>query len=227
MPNRFAISDVHGCPKSLKALVQRLHLQEGDHLYLLGDYIDRGPGSKEVLDYLISLQEAPFQVTMLRGNHEQLMLDGQTDKQTHELWRRVGGWATLNSMGIGHASELPKKYLDFINDLTYYVKLPDYYLVHGGFNLALPNPFGDPYSMMNLRDFYVDDAFLEGRKIIRGHVPTMLNKIRDDLAKSDLPIITIDNGCVYAEVWGLGNLLAFDLETQSLIVQPCIDDVGQ
>ena len=222
---RVAISDIHGCPKSLERLVDRLHLGEGDQLYLLGDYIDRGPDAKGVIDYLFSLKKRHFQIGMLRGNHEQLLLDSVHDEQTHALWVRVGGHTTLESFGVKHASEIPSEYLEFFDSLPYYVDLPDYYLVHGGFNLTLEDPFADPHSMMNLRDFYVDDTFLQGRKIVRGHVPTMLSKIQEDLKNDDVPIVTIDNGCVYAEVWGLGNLLAYNLDKKSLIMQPFIDAV--
>ncbi|HAA10444.1 MAG TPA: serine/threonine protein phosphatase [Cytophagales bacterium] len=223
MPKRVAISDIHGCQRSFQRLIDRLNLQEGDHLYLLGDYIDRGPHVKEVMDYLFQLQKAKFEVTMLRGNHEQLLLDSIKDAQTHALWVKVGGYATLSSFGVSKAEDIPSEYLEFFDSLSYYVDLPDYYLVHGGFNLTLEDPFDDPWSMMNLRDFYVDDTFLQGRQIVRGHVPTMLSKIQEDLKKEDAPIITIDNGCVYSEVWGLGNLLAYDMDKKSLIMQPYID----
>lgn len=223
MSKRYAISDIHGCPMSLEHLMQRLHLQEGDHLYLLGDYIDRGPDSKSVLDFLMTSHHAKFDVTILRGNHEQLLLDSLTDQKTYDLWLRVGGKATLESFGVKHVQDIPQEYIDYLDSLPYHVDLPDYYLVHGGFNLALEDPFSDPWSMMNLRDFYVDDTFLQGRRIVRGHVPTMLSKIREEISNEKEYVITIDNGCVYAEVWGLGNLLAFNLNDQTLLVQPCVD----
>lgn len=223
MGKRYAISDVHGCAKSMERLIQRLALQTEDHLYLLGDYIDRGPGSKEVLDLLMSLQAAGVEITPLKGNHEQLLIDGLDDQEAHDFWVKVGGNATLASFGVAHAADIPLQYLQWMDNLAYYVELPDYYLVHGGFNLTLEDPFQDPWSMMNMRDFYVDDTFLQGRKIIRGHVPTMLSKIQEEIKGGKQSIITIDNGCVYAEVWGLGNLLAMDMDTRQLVVQPCID----
>ena len=76
MPKRsFAITDIHGCANTLDALLDQIGLSQSDHLYLLGDYIDRGPRSKEVLDILLALQRKQYPMTVLRGNHEQLFLD--------------------------------------------------------------------------------------------------------------------------------------------------------
>ena len=69
--NKFAISDIHGCAKNFKALLDRISLSLGDELYLLGDYIDRGPDSKGVIDHVWQLQKTGHTVHCLCGNHEQ------------------------------------------------------------------------------------------------------------------------------------------------------------
>ncbi len=71
----FAIGDVHGCLHELKNLVeQKLKLRTDDKLVLLGDYIDRGPDSKGVIDYIMTLQKKGFDVVPLKGNHELMLL---------------------------------------------------------------------------------------------------------------------------------------------------------
>ena len=72
---RFAISDIHGCIKTFKTLVDRIEFSKEDTLYLLGDYIDRGPDSKGVIDHIWKIQEEGYRVHCLRGNHEQMLLE--------------------------------------------------------------------------------------------------------------------------------------------------------
>ena len=66
----FAISDPHGCARTLKTLVEVLALESGDHLFLLGDYVNKGPNAKGVLDLVMQWQHAPFALTALKGNHD-------------------------------------------------------------------------------------------------------------------------------------------------------------
>jgi len=91
----IAIGDIHGCAKSLDALLERLELSDDDHLLFVGDYIDRGPDSKGVIDRLLDLREE-YECTFLRGNHESLML-GYLNAGAFNLWRVNGGIATLQS----------------------------------------------------------------------------------------------------------------------------------
>jgi serine/threonine protein phosphatase 1 len=75
MGRRFAATDIHGCLKTFRHLVEiELCLRTTDTLYLLGDYVNKGPNSAGVLDYIVQLQAAGFQVHCLRGNHEQELL---------------------------------------------------------------------------------------------------------------------------------------------------------
>ncbi|MEI6208859.1 MAG: metallophosphoesterase [Desulfuromonadales bacterium] len=77
--NRFAIGDIHGGVKTFRALLGRLYLNHCDHLITLGDYVDRGPDSKGVLDTIMGLKDAGYHVTALRGNHDDMMLKSVTD----------------------------------------------------------------------------------------------------------------------------------------------------
>ncbi len=113
---RFAITDIHGCALTLKALVEeKLKLKKEDELYLLGDLVNKGPDSKGVLDYIRHLQKEQYQVTCLRGNHDQMLLDAyhKGDKATNLSPEEKK--MTLASFGIAAYDELPKKYYNFPN----------------------------------------------------------------------------------------------------------------
>ena len=78
---QYAIGDIHGCSKTFKELLDKIGLIEGDELYLLGDYIDRGPDSKGVIDTIFELREKGFKVICLRGNHESMLLDALKNRE--------------------------------------------------------------------------------------------------------------------------------------------------
>lgn len=71
----FVIGDIHGCADELDVLLRALQVEAGDAVCFLGDYIDRGPASRAVLDLLIDLSAGPSHCTFLKGNHEDMFLD--------------------------------------------------------------------------------------------------------------------------------------------------------
>ena len=74
MNKQWVIADVHGCYKTFVNLLEyKVQLSQDDQLFLLGDYIDRGVGSKEIIDYIADLQESGYKVYTLRGNHEDVL----------------------------------------------------------------------------------------------------------------------------------------------------------
>ncbi len=73
--SRYSISDIHGCANTLKALLNIIGLNKTDELYLLGDYINRGNHSKEVVDFLIQLENEGYPLNLLKGNHESMVFD--------------------------------------------------------------------------------------------------------------------------------------------------------
>ena len=92
------IGDIHGCAAELKALLAKLCIGEADHLVLLGDLFDRGPGSWEVFGTVRRLaEEMGERFTLLRGNHEDYLLRGQLTWLQRLTWERVGRGATVKS----------------------------------------------------------------------------------------------------------------------------------
>ena len=211
----FAIGDIHGCCRTFKYLLfEKLKITHDDKIYCLGDYIDRGPDSKGVVDLILSLRKNGYNIHTLRGNHEQMFMDSVRGFSDFVLWMSNGGESTLKSFNIMSFNELPPYYQQFFKHTKYYIKTGDVIFVHAGIDLSVENPFKDKYSMLWSRDLFNSEPPPKGTKIIHGHTPISLNSIRRSLATW---CINIDNGCVYKHYKDLGNLVAFDLTENRLI----------
>ena len=145
---RFAIADIHGCVQTLRKLVtEEIQLQPNDQLFLLGDYINRGPDSAGVLDFMINLQQNGYQVYPLRGNHEQMLLESWEDFKSlkhNKDKKKFKDWVNDNEL-VGENNQLASRFEKFLNNLPYYYELDDFYLVHAGFDFefGVPNPLED------------------------------------------------------------------------------------
>ncbi len=226
MSRKLAISDIHGCAKTFIALLDHLAFSQSDTLYLLGDYIDRGPDSKSVVDYILRLKQDGYQVHCLRGNHEQLLLNAIADPAHDLAWTKNGGMDMLRSYGIDHQRDLPQSCLDFVQSLDYYFETEGFILVHAGLDFIRQDPFYDTWSMMWIRDWYhfIRYEWLAKRIIVHGHTPVFREEIESQFSKlSTQQYLDIDNGCVFAAIAGrrgLGNLCCFDLTNRALFFQP-------
>ena len=226
---QFAISDIHGCNITFGNLLDQIAFSTSDELFILGDLIDRGPDSKGVFDRILRMQEEGYHIRCLRGNHEQLFLEAANDEEEPtERWEVNGGTQTMRSFGAMRPSQVPDPYRSFMADLPYYFELEDYVLVHAGLNLKRHFPLMDPESMLWLRGWYesFDDnraeQWLDGRIIVHGHTPIPNMKTARMLQNVErLPVVDIDNGCVFAgRQLGLGTLCAFDLTNRQLFWEP-------
>lgn len=219
-PRRFVIPDIHGCARTLQHLVEEV-LRPGpdDTLFLLGDYIDRGPASRQVLDLIMGWRAAGYRIEALRGNHEEMFLDACRDRSAFRLWMLNGGTATLESFGVEDACEIPLPYRSFCEDLPPHLLLDDFVLVHAGLNFDEADPFADREAMLWTRSTRVERARIGGRRVVCGHTPVSRQSVWDSLTGD---LITLDNGCVYD--WpGLGSLTALELTGMTLSFQENID----
>ena len=122
MARHLAIGDIHGCISALRTLVDFVALRDDDIIVTLGDYIDRGPDSRAVLDFLIDLGKTHHHVA-LRGNHEIMMLDARQKKSWLHAWMSYGGEATLRSYAAspdnaGSFADIPESHLCRITSVT-------------------------------------------------------------------------------------------------------------
>lgn len=209
----YAIGDVHGCALTLDALLEELAPTSDDHLVFVGDYTDRGPRSREVIDRMLELDEraqrgAGPKCTFIRGNHDQMMLDW-VDHGEMEMWGANGGLTTLNSYSNDNGKVvIPGEHIDFLRKTRVYLDTPDYCFVHAGLNPELT-------VAQNLR-YGTDETFLWTREhlsvkdrpwekvVVCGHTPQSKPLIEDDL-------IMIDTGCVFPHYPRLGWLSAIRL----------------
>ncbi len=227
---RYAISDIHGCAATFRALLHdQLRLTTADELYLLGDYLNKGPDSRGVLDEILALRRQGHHVVALRGNHDQQLLDAIAEPEDDELqrrWQEREEWAvTLDSFGIAEPHQLQPRYQRLLEELEYVVELPDYVLVHAGLNFGKPDQlWTDRDAMLNRREYGdVDSALLGGRPLVHGHVPQPLRETRRALKAPAPADIGLDTGCVYYKDAPFGNLVALDLDTRALTAQPNVD----
>ncbi|WP_026701532.1 metallophosphoesterase family protein [Salibacterium aidingense] len=189
MTRDIFISDIHGQFKTFTSLLTKLEYDpEQDRLFLLGDYIDRGPQSFQVIRYLLQLKElAGDNITFLMGNHEDMMLHAfqQEDSTDISLWMQNGGMETLKSYIGAELVESPfdeiehairqdfPEHLDFIENLQLYEETPEHILVHAGID-----PYEEHWKDAAARTFvWIRSPFLEkqhsaDKTVIFGHTPT-------------------------------------------------------
>ncbi len=213
MPNTYVIGDIHGELTLVNALLQKIHIDfQKDRLIFLGDYIDRGPASKEVLSLMEELQQKGAYCLM--GNHEHIMLSVFThaNARKFEHWVTVaGGRATLESYGYSpsyieehlfkeaYTDETLHKHLRFIETLLPYFEEEDTIFVHGGLD-----PEKDVKETPIEQLLWIREEFhlnYHGTKtIVFGHTPTpILHKDKNNHSPyfGENRIIGIDGGAVF------------------------------
>jgi serine/threonine protein phosphatase 1 len=189
----YAIGDIHGRAD----LLDRMHgLIEADfvaratsavHLVYLGDYIDRGQDSFGVVERLAEGPREFVQASLLRGNHEELLLRFIDDPSVGPFWRQLGGLATLLSYGIdvdrvlkdaGYPglskqlrAQLPSHHLALFTRLKPFTTIGDYFFCHAGVRPGIPLEQQKQQDMLWIRDQFLDAAEDFGKIIVHGHSP--------------------------------------------------------
>lgn len=222
MTKQYIIGDIHGCYKTLVALVEEVIMPEkSDKVYFLGDYTGKGPDSKKVVKYILTMIDDGYDISCLMGNHERQLLDSMLSDKLHYKWLWSGGSETARSFGVNRVSEIKKKYIRFFESLLYYIELNDFILVHGGLNFNSDNPLNDKKSMLWSRNQHIDKNKTKGKRLIVGHTPVKFKKIKRSLSSD---IIMLDGGCVYSKIKEKqGNLVALELTEMKLYKQYNID----
>ena len=203
----YAIGDIHGCLSALKELIGQLPLKSEDELVFLGDYIDRGPESKGVLDYLLVNQKPNWR--FLRGNHEQMLLEwlGTPNSLAAANWLLNGGHQTLQSYvpkekldevrGEGAhillQSYIPHTHVEFLNALPLFYETSDYFFCHAGINLDKPLNAQEPDDLLWIRRKFLQNPRPTPKLVIHGHTPVDKTDVSKDR-------INLDTGCVYGGV---------------------------
>lgn len=221
MNKKYVISDIHGCAYTFKELLNRIAFSKYDELYVLGDYINRGPNSKKVIDFIIELQNQGYNIKALKGNHEEMIFDSIDI----EDWT-PGAKETLSSFNIQHLNQLDEKYIKWFSSLkSSYIERP-FIFVHAGFNFDNENPFEDKKSALWIQDWYesINYNWLGDHSIIHGHVPKSKREIEVMLKEfANTKVLNIDNGCYLKEEPEFGSLCCIELNSLQLTFQKNID----
>lgn len=195
--NIYVIGDIHGCLKPLKELLEHLEPDlHRDRLLFVGDYIDRGPDSRGVVEYILKLK-ARFpaeNIICLKGNHEAMFLNFMAGKD-QQLFLLNGGESTLREYFGDHWHQLPRLRLPaeherFFQDLRPYYVTEDYIFVHGGLKPGLPLEEQSEEDLLWIRGEFIASTEDFGRQVIFGHTPFKQPLIMPNK-------IGIDTGLVY------------------------------
>jgi serine/threonine protein phosphatase 1 len=195
----YAVSDVHGRADLLRNVFAAidLHLSRAGrarslHVFL-GDYIDRGPASRQTIDLLIE-RSYTHESVFLRGNHEAFLLDVLRDAGQMEAWKDYGGFQTLMSYGLAPSlkpnrdeqSELvrslraamPEQHQQFFSRLRASFSCGDFFFVHAGVRPGVPLPEQREEDLLWIRDEFLDSEEDFGRFIVHGHTPVTKPDLR-------------------------------------------------
>lgn len=222
----YAIGDIHGCLDKLQRLLDALRYDPtADRLIFLGDYIDRGPESKGVLDLLLHLQRGNAANVFLMGNHEDNFLAYlhacQTDAEARywvgEPFFAGGGTATLRSYDpqvryaedVAALQAVPPAHVQFLQALPLYWTDGTFLAVHAGVRPGIPLAEQRPHDLLRIRTPFLQTPHGLTHYVVYGHTP-----VRE--VKREADKIGIDTGACYSQV-GYGVLTALCLQTQQLI----------
>jgi serine/threonine protein phosphatase 1 len=199
MKKYFAIGDIHGCLDKLVKLMGLINVDWAkDTVVFLGDYIDRGPDPKKVVDYVMQLKERHERIVCLRGNHEAMFLN-YLDRREEQIFLFNGGRETLRSYGIlpdaeDRKAKIPPKHLEFFRTLLPFFETEKYLFVHAGVRPGIPMELQDPFDLIWIRhEFFMSDHGLE-KIVVFGHTPFRREPYVEE------KMIGIDTGAVYGGV---------------------------
>lgn len=219
----YVIGDIHGRADLLTDLLHQIETDalgedaERKRLIFVGDYVDRGPDSRRVVEILLDQRPESFQASFLKGNHEALLLDFLADAARLRAWRINGGDATMLSYDVDVAGleqakaspehwraawkdALPQSHRSFFEALELQMSFGDYLFVHAGVLPGVPLDAQHEDDLLWIRDEFLNYPGAFGKVVVHGHTPCTLPDRRANR-------IGIDTGAVFT-----GRLTALKLK---------------
>lgn len=185
MTRLIGISDIHGEYDKLCSVLEQVSPQKKDTIVFMGDYIDRGAKSREVVDKIISMQNV-CRCVYLIGSHEYAMMHAPNDDYYNYLFWNYGGDATAKS--YGGFDNIMKIHGDFFKSLQFYYISGKYLFIHAGIRIGIPLEEQSPEDMVYIRSEFYRKKHNLPYKIIFGHTEFEEPQVQDDK-------ICIDTGC--------------------------------
>ena len=187
----YAVGDVHGFREPLRRLLGKIFSEPAARhcktdIVFVGDYIDRGPDSRGVIELLLALPDT-VTAQFIRGNHEQALLDFLGDPSSYRVWQGFGADETLLSYGVPppdpssisaltearnrFAAALPASHRKFFASLLPSVTIGDYHFVHAGIRPRVPLSRQSDHDLMWIREEFLMSEEKHGKVIVHGHTP--------------------------------------------------------
>jgi Calcineurin-like phosphoesterase len=203
----IAIGDVHGCVHALDAVVDAIEPTADDRLVLLGDVIDQGKETREVLDRILELRERT-QLTLIQGNHEEMMFAARESEKALRYWENCGGAATLNSYRFGgKMDEIPAEHWKLLEACQPYYETDDFIFTHA--NYMYDEPMADQpgyYLRWALFEAAKERPHISGKTVVVGHTE-----------QKDAEILDLGFArCIDTACWKYGWLTAIDMPTREV-----------
>lgn len=200
----FAVGDIHGCSYELELLLAKIQPKKEDTVVFLGDYVDRGPDTRGVVDLILKLQSS-CNVVALKGNHEQMFLDflERPESAGAGVFILNGGSATLANYALADGSiEIPEEHMRFFKTLKLRYETDKYFFVHAGIPdqpLSTITDTEHEMTMLWARYPFLNSTYKWEKLVVHGHTPVPDYDSRENR-------INVDTGCVYD-----GKLTAIEL----------------
>lgn len=210
MSNLYAIGDIHGHISVLEELFVSVPFQQRDEIIFVGDYIDRGPNSSGVVDFLIDKKKEFPEMIFLRGNHEDMFIDffEGTYRYQKDFFEEKVGVETLRSYGHipGTSFSLSLEHQKFYKELLFFYETEDFLFAHAGFRPGIPISEQENSDMIWIREDFIGAKYDFGKPVVFGHSP--MYEILDEL-----PILLgIDTGLVFG-----GKLTCVKLQKRKIV----------
>lgn len=206
----LAIGDIHGCNRQLKQLIEHIAPDPFiDTLVFIGDYLDRGPDARGVVDTLLALKKTHPKMVCLKGNHEAMFLDYYLKGLDEDLYMLNGGWTTLDSYNLTLAEALsgtgfPESHLRFLASLPLFHETEEFIFVHAGLRPGIPLNKQSPEDILWIRHEFIDSDHSFGRTVVFGHTPFYEPLLEENK-------IGIDTGAVFG-----GDLTCVELPSRKI-----------
>ena len=195
----YCVGDIHGRDDLLREMAERvgadMEASSFDHAVtvFLGDYVDRGLGSKRVVEQLAG-GEWPTSIIALAGNHEDLLMAFLENEAVLAAWRSLGGLETLHSYGVdvglamagrdfgavqaAFAARFPERHRHFLERLEISTYIGDYFFCHAGVRPGVPLDRQNRDDLLNIRDPFLSSEAEHGKLVVHGHTPSVAPEIR-------------------------------------------------
>jgi serine/threonine protein phosphatase 1 len=192
----YAVGDIHGRLDLLREIVARIEEDYRERsegagaptVIFLGDYVDRGPESKQVIDFLLKDLPDRWDCRFLKGNHEDALLTFLRDPKFGTAWIDYGGLPTLASYGVAPVrrgakiewastagaleAALPRSHVDFLARLPLYQSVGDYLFVHAGIRPGIPLEYQSEKDMLWIREEFISARRNWTCTVVYGHTPS-------------------------------------------------------